>query len=192
MLHVHDLFDLLVTSVADARRSGTDGFTTSGGGNGVSVSLKESDRSRARRRQATASAIAPVAETSSVDLRIYISDSAQGRGGTRLGGCCATRRSSSATLSLARRKPRQARSDFLRVKAMSYGCRNSKLIAKSFATQLGGTVAIVSGTRTTACNFATLISVTLDARRFHGVPRRRLARQWSERPPMQYSPHRRH
>jgi CDP-paratose 2-epimerase len=73
ILHVDDLFDLLMIQlrtpeVWDGR------IYNIGGGNEVSVSLKELTELCAA-ETGRRIAIAPVAETSSVDLRIYISDS---------------------------------------------------------------------------------------------------------------------
>jgi CDP-paratose 2-epimerase len=73
ILHVDDLFDLLVTQLR--KPEVWDGrIYNIGGGNDVSVSLKELTELCAA-ETGSRIAIAPVQETSSVDLRIYISDS---------------------------------------------------------------------------------------------------------------------
>lgn len=75
VLHVDDLFDLVATQL---RTPGVwDGrIYNIGGGNEVSVSLKELTELCAA-ETGNRIAIAPVPETSSVDLRIYISDSSK-------------------------------------------------------------------------------------------------------------------
>ena len=82
ILHVHDLFDLLLLQLEAPER--WDGRVYNvGGGNDVSVSLRELTELCVQETGKTVP-IASVPETAGVDLRVYVTDAAQGRGRFRL------------------------------------------------------------------------------------------------------------